>query len=543
MLEHVIRALEQPHPVLILAGSIADLPETITRILPRGEHLAPLSRDILMALLRFSHSATGKLDGALRNQLPGDHDLARLDWPTLAVALRAATPRGVAKQLCALMQPASNHGPTLDDIEGYGEAEDVACQMVSDLQSWSDGHIAWSDVQRSVLFYGGPGTGKSHLASAMSNSAGVALVRGSFAAWQAQGHLGHMLKAMRASFDEAAQARPAILVIDEIDAVGDRADPDPHNASYRHQVVNGFLEELDNLKHLEGVLVVGTCNYPKKIDAAVLRPGRFDIKVEVPLPGAKALARMLRDGFSGEMSDAELARLTRAAAGQSAAGVEGALRNARSAARAKDREVSVADVLRALEPDPIDDSPARDHRTALHECGHAIVGTFLGVGEVRRVTMTATGGETWIRLAVGEGLLRDYDDELAYMLAGRAAERLILGEVAGGSGGAPQSDLAQATRLAVQIDTQLGLGAEGLAWLDTSTSAYLRNPDNAGRVRARLEAAEIRAMHILDTKRGLLVEMATAFQECRILEGEALEQWLKRIEALRDPGPCLPEVS
>ncbi|MDN5873977.1 MAG: ATP-binding protein, partial [Sinobacteraceae bacterium] len=124
----------------------------------------------------------------------------------------------------------------------------------------------------------------------------MALVRGSFATWQAQGHLGHMLRAMRASFAEAAAARPAILVIDEIDAVGDRADPDSHNASYRHQVINGFLEEMDGLKHLEGVLVVGTCNYPDRIDAAVLRPGRFDLKVEVPLPGPRALARMLRDG-------------------------------------------------------------------------------------------------------------------------------------------------------------------------------------------------------------------------------------------------------
>jgi SpoVK/Ycf46/Vps4 family AAA+-type ATPase len=153
--------------------------------------------------------------------------------------------------------------------------------MVADLQGWFEGRVSWRDVQRSVLFHGVPGTGKSHLARAMANSAGVALVRGSFAKWQAQGHLGHMLKAMRNSFVQAAQQRPAILVIDEIDAVGDRADVEPHNARYQLQVINGFLEEMDQLKHLEGVLVVGTCNYPDKIDAAVLRPGRFDIKVDV----------------------------------------------------------------------------------------------------------------------------------------------------------------------------------------------------------------------------------------------------------------------
>ena len=75
--------------------------------------------------------------------------------------------------------------PTLADIEGFGAAEEVARQMVSDLVDWRDGHLAWSEVQRSVLFHGAPGTGKSFLASAMGNSAGVTMVRGSFAEWQA----------------------------------------------------------------------------------------------------------------------------------------------------------------------------------------------------------------------------------------------------------------------------------------------------------------------------------------------------------------------
>jgi ATP-dependent Zn protease len=286
---------------------------------------------------------------------------------------------------------------------------------------------------------------------------------------------------------------------------------------------------MDQLKHLEGVLVVGTCNYPDKIDAAVLRPGRFDIKVEVPLPGAKALARMLRDGLEGDVAASDLACLTRAAAGQSAADVDGALRQARSVARAEARDVRVTDVLLALNPDPQDENPARDWRIALHECGHAIVATSLGVGQIRRLNYRGQGGQTWIRFTSGEGLLSECEAELAYHLAGRAAERLILESVTAGSGGAACSDLARATLLAVRIDAQFGLGAEGLAWHDISTSQYLREPKNAARIRARLEAAEDRAMQVLKSQRAVLVEMSEDLQQNRLLEDDALKTWLAKV--------------
>ena len=530
-LKQVSKALELPHPVIILAQTLAGMPEDILRLLRPSMRLAPLSRDILMAHLRASHRATGELDDQLRARLPENRALARLSWPVLAAALRAPLAGGVAERLREATEPVATDGPTLADIEGYGAAEGAARQMVADLQGWSEGRVPWDEVQRSVLFHGVPGTGKSYLARAMSNSAGVVLVRGSFAAWQAKGNLSHMLHAMRASFAEAAAARPAILVIDEIDAVGDRADPDPHNASYRHQVINGFLEQMDGLKQLEGVLVVGTCNYPGKIDAAVLRAGRFDIKVDVPLPGAKALARMLRDGLPGETSQADLARLTRAAAGQSAADVDGALRQARAAARAQARAVEVADVMTALGPEPQDDNPARDRRVAIHECGHAIVGTCLRVGKIHRLTLTAEGGQAWIRFSMGEGLLSEHEAELAYTLAGRAAETLILGEAAAGAGGGAVSDLALATSSAVRIDTRFGLGAEGPTWLDIPHAVYLRDPRNAARIRARLENAEAYAMGILEGHRDLLLEMAATLEKHRMLEGEALENWLERIPA------------
>jgi cell division protease FtsH len=532
----LIRGFEAPHPLLILTEDHTAVPGDIRRALPEPLRLAPLSRDIVMALIAASCSATGKIDPCIYEALPPDRDLAGLPEASLMFALRAGAPKAIAARLTELVvKPAPGHVLSLDDIEGYGEAEAVARRMVADLDGWATGNVAWSDVQRSVLFYGPPGTGKSHLARAMAGSAGATLVRGSFAEWQAKGHLGDMLRAMRACFAEAASATPAIIVIDEIDAIGDRADPERHNSNYRQQVINAFLLALDGLASTEGVMLVATTNYAGKIDAAILRPGRIDAKANVPLPGPRALERMIRDGFGREISPVELARLVRAATGGTAADVDGALRQARSTARSEARDVSVDDVHRALGGKTEDENPAWDRRVALHECGHAIVGTCLGLGQIKRVVMTRDGGQAWMTYASGESVLSDLEDELAYSLAGRAAERLILGTVAAGSGGNAMSDLAHATQTATGIDLRFGLGAEGPVWLDTSSASYLQIPENAARIRARLEAAETRAGRILEARRDLLVRMADDLVAVGLLEGERLEAWLGEIREMESP--------
>ncbi|WP_306755235.1 AAA family ATPase [Paracoccus actinidiae] len=523
--------LGQGRAVLILVPHPHDLPDDLKRILPQARLLPPLDREILSVLLGVTHSASaGKLDVVAR--LPDDPVLARLGDAGLLLALRAPTAGVVAERVTALLKvPSDPARPTLERFEGYGAAEAVARQMVADLLAWQEGEVPWSEVQRSVLFFGEPGTGKSFLALAMAGSAGVALVRGGFAAWQAAGHLGLMLAAMRKTFAEARLAAPAILVIDEIDAVGSRESPDPHNENYRRQVINAFLEELDGLVRMPGVLVVGTCNHPGTIDPAVLRPGRFDMKVEVPTPGCRAIARMLQDALPGNgfASDAAvMAQLIRAASGQTAAAIDAALRAARAGARSERRALRPDDVLRALAGDAR--QPHVERRVALHECGHAIIATALGLGQVTRLVLRSGSGEAWTRPASHEGLLGDWEAELTRLLAGRAAERLVLGSVSSGAGGAMGSDLSLATRLAVQIDTRMGLGAEGPLWHAADPALYLANPANALRVRERLEAAEERARTLLARDRPLLNAMADALVEVGLMDGNDLAQWLAKVE-------------
>ncbi|CAM5288223.1 AAA family ATPase [Frigidibacter albus] len=297
-LADVVRGLQSSEPVLIVQTTNATLPADLPIDRIQRITLVPVTGDVLVATLSASHSATGRIDESrVRATLPDDRALAGVGPISLALAMRGATAREVAERLsCSVGVPKSSAGaaPRLDQFTGDGKALRAARQLVRDLALWRAGTIGWHDLSRSLLVYGPPGTGKTWLARAIGNDANLSVVTGSFAEWQAKGHLGDMLRAMRESFAESRKQKPAVLIIDEIDAAGSRQDADRHNHNYRVQVINGFLAELDSLSREEGVIVVGTCNHPEMLDPAILRAGRFDLKIEMPLPDAEALYGVFR---------------------------------------------------------------------------------------------------------------------------------------------------------------------------------------------------------------------------------------------------------
>ncbi|WYK06537.1 AAA family ATPase [Cereibacter sphaeroides f. sp. denitrificans] len=461
--------------------------------------------------------------------LPGDRALAGLSVLALSAALRAPAAWDAARSLAELLLPVVD-GPRLEDMAGDGEALKAARRLVADLALWQEKKLSWNELCRSLLLYGPPGTGKTWLARAMGTSANVGFVAASFAQWQAAGHLGDMLAAMRKSFAEARRQAPSILFIEEIDAVGSRLDSDRHASNYRHQVIAGFLEAMDSLSREEGVIVVGACNYPERIDPAVLRAGRFDLKVEVPLPDETILLGILLRHLRGTFPETELRALAQDAIGCSAAEVDAAIRQAGALAREEDRPLMLADV-RALLVKPDAGSDSHRWRCAVHECGHAIVGAALDLGTIERIMLTREGGHIMRRPFDRAGVLADYEAELTYAMAGRAAERLVLGEVSGGAGGPPESDLAQATRIALSLDTLLGLGAHGPVWSNAAPETILRDTEARARVRARIEAAEASADAILGERMDLLQEMARALNDERLLRGSSLAQWLAQVPA------------
>lgn len=525
--------IDRIEPVLILQPHGVSLPRHLVAIAPQILPLAPVSRDVVM-----THLLAGNLNDQIsdpapvRDALPDNSNLAALETLEACAALRAPTPRVVLQQLETMIgKQAKSSGPRLEDFKGETPALVAARRVVQDLLLWKDGKAGWYEICRSLLLYGPPGTGKTFLARAIGNSAGIATVHASFAEWQAHGHLGDMLRAMEQTFSEARRRTPCLIIIDEIDAVGSRSDPDRHASNYRGQVINAFLGHMDSIAQKEGVIVIGTCNHPSRMDPAVLRAGRMDIKIRVPLPDAEATLGMLRHHLHEDISDDELRSLSHRVVGSSAADIDAAIRAARSDARHARKLLSLAMLHDKLGIETSGADAGILWRVAVHEAGHAVACTALGLGMIESIAITNQGGEIRRRAAPTESLLSDIEAEIAYSLAGRAAERLVLGEVSAGAGGPAASDLALATHMAVQVETTYGLGHEGLVWHADPDMIHRQTPAIRDRVRQRLQRADQRASVLLEHHREALESLARTLVVQRSMRTAEIRRALQSVAA------------
>lgn len=524
----VATAMDAYVPTLLVVPAGLTMPAYLQHAGLPTYRLPSISAEIILAHLRAGELGDAITDeSTFRQALPSDTLLATLSTAEACTTLRAPSIPDVLARLAAMTRTEQTNAPRLEDMTGDSPALLAARRLIADLQLWKAGHVAWSDLSRSILFYGPPGTGKTWLARAMGASAGIACVTGSFAEWQAAGHLGDMLREMRKTFAAARQQTPCILFIDEIDAVGSRASKDNHNSNYRTQVINGFLGEMNSIALEEGVIVVGACNHIDRMDAAILRAGRFDIKVEVPLPGADQILSLLLRHLGDEIPDVDLTALARAAVGLSPAAIDAAIRAARSDARHAQSAITPALLRQHLNITPDTTNPNLLWRMALHEAGHAVVGAALGLGAINSMKITAQGGEIRRRIVPTELLLSDIEALICYDLAGRAAERLVLGTISAGAGGPEQSDLAIATDRALKIETTYGLGVDGPVWLDAPGTLLLQNNHLRGRVRQRLDRAELRAGKILAQHRKTLEALAEALLAERSLNAAQITTYLE----------------
>jgi len=259
---------------------------------------------------------------------------------------------------------------------------------------------------------------------------------------------------MRASFAEARRKAPSLLIIDEIDAVGSRNTVDQHS-SYRAQVINAFVAELDATSREKGVILVGTTNHPGQMDPAVMRAGRIDMKMSIPLPDSKTLLAILRHHLREDIREEELCALAPHLVGKSAADLDAAIRAARSDARHSRKMLDIAMLQDQLNIDPAAENIDRMWRIAVHEAGHAVMSAALNLGTITSMQISDGGGRVYREAVLHESLLSDIENEIAFALGGRAAERLIHGEVSAGSGGPDTSDLAIAKDYAIRIETTL----------------------------------------------------------------------------------------
>ncbi|PYE40439.1 ATPase family protein associated with various cellular activities (AAA) [Rhizobium sp. PP-F2F-G20b] len=388
-------------PPEFLAG--ADLVRDVVR--PTPAHLVAASR-------------TAKVPGMT-------HEFAEFlstqSFDIIAAVIRPTRPllnsvrqlRRMAEKRVASAEPSDKSSVLrLEDTHGYGEARDWGLRLAEDIGSWKRGEIAWEDVDRGALLCGPPGCGKTTYAKALAVSCGVELVVASAGRWQAAGHLGDYLKAMRQSFKQAKTKAPSILFLDEFDSVGSRevgADSDHHD--YKRQAVNALLECLDPSEGREGVVVVGATNDASGIDPALMRPGRLEIRIDIPLPDAVSRVGILRQHLSGHAVGGDLAPFANATRGWSGAEIEKLARDVRRLARRRRVSVSEGLVMEAL--------PARRRlgddelrRIAVHEAGHAIVGTLLFPDSLHHVYVERDVAANPVSRVVGAAVFQHATDAI-----------------------------------------------------------------------------------------------------------------------------------
>ncbi|EAU41328.1 ATP-dependent Zn protease [Fulvimarina pelagi HTCC2506] len=359
--------------------------------------------------------------------------------------------------------PSADALPRVEDLHGYGAAGDFARRLVEDLAAYRRGDLEWRDIDSGALFVGPPGTGKTMLAAAIAGSSGAHFVPTSYAEWQSSrgGYLGDVTKAIRRTFEDAAANLPAIVFIDEIDAIRARGTSDRNDSWF--VAINGcLLECMDGVARREGIVVLAACNHDRMLDPALVRAGRLDRRFFIGLPDEEALAGIFRHHLGAGVADDAIGQVATLFAGtMSGADVVRIARDARRRARLAGRQISADDLIAVAVP-PETRSPAVLSRVAIHEAGHAVVRMIFGTiptalsiietGDVGGAVRSSRDASTF------EGLRGELEEEVACALAGRAAEDVLLGSVSAGAGGNGDSDLARATGLLAASESILGLG-------------------------------------------------------------------------------------
>lgn len=442
--------------------------------------------------------------------------------------------------LRTIKAPASKPGsdaPSLERLSGMSEAREWGRALAQDLQDYRSGYISSDDVDPGCVLYGPPGTGKTMFGAALAKTCNVNLVATSFGRWQSsdEGHLGDCQAAISDDFQRARDQSPCIFFIDELDSLPSRARKG-RNADYWMAVVNHLLKELDSLKDMPGVVVVGACNHPDRLDPALVRAGRFDRMIEVTLPTVEELPDLIRYHLHYyELIGTDLSPVAVLCSGMSGADVQQLVREARRAARRQRQDLSIAHLHNILIAKTEQVDPTLRKRIACHEAGHAIAAVRLGVAENVTANMIDHGtsqGSVTMSFIDQSPTRAVIEQQITVLLAGRAAEELFLGEVSAGAGGGHTSDLARATSLALKTVTNWSLSKAGLTpWMDAEKQPDIKcyKPEIVAEVTEMLDAAYLRAWCLLKANREYHTAVTAALLDKHAIDHEA-------ILALRPPS-------
>ncbi len=359
---------------------------------------------------------------------------------------------------------------TFADIGGYPDVKAELGVLVAQLRNPGKVHELGGRPPRGVLLSGVPGTGKTHLARALAGEASVPFFQVSGSGF-VQMFAGLGAKRVRDLFAAAKRAAPCIIFIDEIDAIGRKRDTGGSGSSEDLQTINELLAAMDGFEPNSGVIVIGATNNPDSLDPALLRPGRFDRKVQMILPDLEGRLAILRTIATSRKlrleANVDLAVFARCTSGFSGAALDNLLNEATLlAASAGDNSVTRHHLDQAFDRitmglrSSLVMGEVKRRAVAIHEAGHAIVARYVpGAPAIGKLTVVPHGEALGMLVhEVGEesfmSTRRELMARLAVLLGGRIAEEHVLGmdEVSNSA----SNDLEQATRLAYEMAFRWG---------------------------------------------------------------------------------------
>ncbi len=451
----------------------------------------------------------------------------------------------------ARFQMEAKTGVKFEDVAGVEEAKEELQEVVTFLKQPERFTAVGARIPKGVLLIGPPGTGKTLLAKAIAGEAGVPFFSISGSEF-VEMFVGVGASRVRDLFKKAKDNAPCLIFIDEIDAVGrQRGAGIGGGNDEREQTLNQLLTEMDGFEGNTGIIIIAATNRPDVLDAALLRPGRFDRQVMVDAPDLKGRLEILQVHARNKKIDPSvsleaIARRTPGFTGADLANLlnEAAILTARrrkEAVTILEIDAAVDRVVAGMEGTALVDSKSK-RLIAYHEVGHALVGTLLKDHDpVQKVTLIPRGqalGLTWFTPNEEQGLISrsQLKARITATLGGRAAEEIVFGkpEVTTGAG----DDLQKVTGMARQMVTRFGMselgplslenqGGEvflGRDWMNKSEYSEEIAAKIDSQVREIVNNSYIKAKELLEENRVVLERLVDLLAEQETIEGDSFRK-------------------
>ena len=434
---------------------------------------------------------------------------------------------------------------TFEDVAGYTGVKQEISEVVDFLKTPARFKEIGAKIPKGVLLVGPPGTGKTLIARAVAGEAGVPFMSVSGSDFMEM-FVGVGASRVRDLFQTARKQAPAIVFVDEIDSIGRKRGAGLGGGhDEREQTLNQMLSEMDGFDTAEGVVMIAATNRPDILDPALLRPGRFDRQIVVPLPDLEERLPILAVHCKGKRmsTDVDLSVVARGTPGMSGADLANLVNEAAlHAVRRGSLEIAMADfetardrVLLGQRRESMVLSESEKERIAYHEGGHAVLAYVLeNADPVHKVTILPTGMALGVthQLPMEERHIhpRDYiEDSLCVRMGGRVAELLVYGDLSTGAA----NDLVGNTELARKMVREWGMsdaigpmawGSAGQVFLGEDlmhTRDYSEDTSKIidEEVERILRVEEQRAMDVLSKHRGGLNAIARALLDNEIIDG------------------------